>query len=258
MATFCKLCGKKLGLFDSRYSADNIIMCDNCYCIFNNVVDSASNFEIFKNNLEEFKNIFREKECLAEAVNFLEDMYKNKIDKVESTKESINGNIGPFNNQDLVYTIEGVRGRHIDVYKNKVVINTKVTFGSLITHNATNGEKTIYYSDCIGIQFKPSKFTIGYIQLETASNSGNNKNGNFFEENSFTFDTTVISNERMTEVADYIKSCIDTIKTTKSTVNTINNNASITDELLKLKQLLDLGVLTQEEFEIQKNKLLNR
>lgn len=32
----------------------------------------------------------------------------------------------------------------------------------------------------------------------------------------------------------------------------------IADELLKLKQLLDMGVLTQEEFDQQKQKLLNK
>lgn len=32
---------------------------------------------------------------------------------------------------------------------------------------------------------------------------------------------------------------------------------SIADELLKFKNLLDMGVLTQEEFDAQKNKLLS-
>ncbi|MBQ3285335.1 MAG: hypothetical protein IJH40_06800 [Ruminococcus sp.] len=96
-----------------------------------------------------------------------------------------------------MYSIDGVRGRHIDIYEDKVVINTKVTFGSVLTHNATDGEKTIYFSDCIGIQYKPSGLTIGYIQFETASSSGNNRQSNFFNENSFTYDLSVISNEKM-------------------------------------------------------------
>lgn len=40
-------------------------------------------------------------------------------------------------------------------------------------------------------------------------------------------------------------------------LNTAQNKFSIADELKKYKELLDLGILTQEEFEIQKNKLLN-
>ena len=37
-----------------------------------------------------------------------------------------------------------------------------------------------------------------------------------------------------------------------------NNSAFVADELFKLKQLLDMGVLTKEEFESQKKKILNR
>ena len=129
----------------------------------------------------------------------------------------------------------------------------------MLTNNATDGEKTIYYSDCIGVQFKQSKFTIGYLQLETASGHGNNKNSNFFAENSFTYDATVISNERMVEVADYVKSRVDAVKKgSTAPISTNNNNLSVADELLKLKQLLDMGVLSQEEFDEQKNKLLNK
>ena len=40
-------------------------------------------------------------------------------------------------------------------------------------------------------------------------------------------------------------------------LSTAQNQLSIADELKKYKELLDLGVLTQEEFEMQKNKLLN-
>ena len=36
-----------------------------------------------------------------------------------------------------------------------------------------------------------------------------------------------------------------------------NFNYSVADELLKLKNLVDAGVLTQEEFESQKKTLLN-
>jgi len=165
------------------------------------------------------------------------------------------GGVGPFKG-DLVYSINGVRGRHIDVYKDKAVITTRVTVGSILTHNATDGEKTIYYSDCIGVQFKQSGFTIGYLQLETASSSGNNKSSNAFAENSFTFDTSVITNEKMVEVSEYIKARIDAIKKGESSSAVPANNVSVADELLKLKQLVDLGIITQEEFDAKKKQLL--
>ncbi len=185
------------------------------------------------------------------------DLNSDDYIEYEENLVGLNENIGPFEGQDLVYKIDGVRGRHIDIYMDKVVITTKVTIGSLLTNNATDGEKTVYYADCIGVQFKQSKFAIGYLQLETASSNGNNKHSNFWDENSFTFDTTVISNVKMLEVAEFVKSRVDAVKRGTNTYTQSNNSVSVADELLKLKQLLDMGVLSQEEFDLQKNKLLN-
>lgn len=54
----------------------------------------------------------------------------------------------------FIYEFEGVRGRTMKLYDTKVVIATDVTFGSIITGNATDGEKTIFLSDVVGVQFK--------------------------------------------------------------------------------------------------------
>lgn len=88
----------------------------------------------------------------------------------------------------VVYDLNGVRGRSMKVYTDRVVINTDVTVGSILTNNATDGEKTIFYKDVIGIQFKKPGLTIGYLQLENAAVQMNNKESNFFSENAFTFD----------------------------------------------------------------------
>ena len=272
---FCGLCGKKLGFLEDYLWFDNeTILCGKCNAFHKEVEESMDEKVTFEAKIEEFKERFP-KEKHVQFIEHWNNVYNEKIQVLEKERKEreerikeenrvaselvdcrINSNIGPFENQDLVYTIDGVRGRHIDIYKDKVVITVKVTLGSLITHNATDGEKTIYYSDCIGVQFKQSKFAIGYLQFETASSSGNNKSSNFFGENSFTFDTTVISNERMIEVADYVKSRVDAVKTGKTAAVPTNNAVSVADELLKFKQLLDMGVLTQEEFDNQKRKLL--
>lgn len=154
-----------------------------------------------------------------------------------------------------IYSIDGVRGKHIEIYENKCVIRTKPSFGSFLTHNMTDGEKTIYYKDCVGIQFKKSSLTIGYLQFETASGMMNNNNSNFFGENSFTFDTTKVSNEKMEEVANYVKKRIDEIKTMGDTP-AIVQATSAADELKKFKDLLDMGIITQEEFDAKKKQLL--
>lgn len=59
---------------------------------------------------------------------------------------------------------------------------------------------------------KYSGLTIGFVQFETVSPSANNLGSNFFNENTFTFENTQVSNEEMKIVVDYIKGQLDKIK----------------------------------------------
>lgn len=157
---------------------------------------------------------------------------------------------------DAVYRVKGARGKHIVIYNNKCVITTKVTIGSIIVQNATDGEKTIYYKDCVGIQFKKSGFTVGYLQLETSTGMMNNRGSNFFSENSFTYTPSRVSNEKMQEIANFIKKRIDEIKTQGDVVQNVVSSISPADELKKFKELLEAGTITQEEFDAKKKQLL--
>jgi len=62
----------------------------------------------------------------------------------------------------FIYEFEGVRGRNLKLYDTKIIITTKKTVGSLITGNFTDGEKTIFLRDVVGVQFKKSGGLIGY------------------------------------------------------------------------------------------------
>ena len=162
-----------------------------------------------------------------------------------------------------LYSFGGARGRHIEVFENKCVIKTNVTLGSLITGNVTDGEKTIYYQDCIGIQFKEVGWLLGYLQIETSTSMMDKKHDNFFCENTFTFGKKLImsdgkkevANEKMREITNYIKSRLDEIKT-KGYSPSIVQFISPAEELKKMKELLDMGIITQEEFDAKKKQLL--
>lgn len=155
---------------------------------------------------------------------------------------------------EKIYNLDGVRGRHIDVYEDKVVLTVKAGIGSFLTGNLSDGEKTIYYVDCIGVQFKKSGFQLGYLQFETAGGIMNNKDSNFFNENTFTWDTTKQSNETMEKVANYCKKMVDEYKSGKR--NQSSAQISPAEELKKFKELLDTGVLSQEEFDAKKKQIL--
>lgn len=156
---------------------------------------------------------------------------------------------------EKIYELKGVRGKLLDVYENKVVIKTKIGIGSIMSGSTFNGEKTIYFADCIGIQFKKAGIMIGYLQFETASNGVNSSgSSNFYAENSFNWETTKIPNKKMIEVAEYCKKQIEEYKTKNN--SPIVNEVSAADELKKFKGLLDSGVITKEEFEAKKKQLL--
>jgi hypothetical protein len=114
----------------------------------------------------------------------------------------------------LLYHLEGVRGRAMWVFDRKCVIATRAGVGSFFTGNVSDGEKTIFYKDVVGIQFKKSGGLIGYLQFETASNQMNNQNSNMFSENTFTFEEGVngITNDYVASVYRLVCDLIEAVK----------------------------------------------
>ena len=149
----------------------------------------------------------------------------NNNDAVKRIREKANKRLI----YDLVYEVHGARGRSIKVYPYKCIINTSVTAGSLLTNNATDGEKTIYYKDVVGIQYKRSGVTIGYLQFETSSGTMNHDKSNFFSENTFTFEAD--KDEIMEEVYEYIIGIFDELKSTPITITTNTFDGISTDKL---------------------------
>ena len=105
---------------------------------------------------------------------------------------------------NFICTVNGTRGRSLDLYDNKCVIKTDVCLESFVTGNANDGEKTIFFIDCCGLQFKEAGNTIGFLQLETSTSQMNNLNSNYYSENSFTFDNGYKNNRLMRDIYDYI------------------------------------------------------
>lgn len=156
---------------------------------------------------------------------------------------------------EKIYELKGVNGKYLDVYEDKVVIKVKAGLGALFAGSAFNGEKTIYFTDCIGIQFKKAGLMNGYLQFETASGYVNGRGGNnFLAENSFVYEAKKELNIQMVEVAEYCKKQIEEYKTKKNSVAI--NEVSAADEIKKFKELLDSGIITDEEFNAKKKELL--
>lgn len=156
------------------------------------------------------------------------------------------------------YCIVNSFGKILDVYDNKVVFtSTKststVVSGLIFGDSLTQGEKTIYYKDAIGVQFKPATITDGYIQVETAVGGMTSTKSQYSGENSIQFGSKV--NDEAETVTNFIKQKIEEIKNTP-VGGTVIQQSTAADEVMKLKQLLDMGVISQEEFDKKKNELL--
>ena len=160
---------------------------------------------------------------------------------------------------------EGVRycmvnntGKILDVYDNRVVFTSTHSTSTLVTgllvgKSVTQGEKTIYYKDAVGVQYKPSSVLDGYIQVETAAGGVSSSSSQYVGENAIQFS----GKERNAEaeiIVTFIKKQIDDIKNLPA--GGVLQQASPAEELKKFKELLDLGIISQEEFDVKKKELL--
>ena len=143
--------------------------------------------------------------------------------------------------------------------KAKIVLeDDKITiirkgFVSFLRHGL-KGEKTIMFNSISGMQYKPSGIAAGYLQL-VVMGSQENKGGLYSalkDENTICF-VGKKYNKQAEEIKQYIENHIAN-KEKNNSMEIIQEDKY--DKLAKLKKLLDEGVLTQEEFELEKEKIL--
>ena len=154
----------------------------------------------------------------------------------------------------LIYSnLDGAQ-RILNVYEDRVVLIQKKNVRAFLTQDLFKGTKEIYYSDMTSVQSKrASKFILGYLQFEVAGLSGNN----FASENSWTYE--YYNQDKADAALAYIKGRLSEIKKQKhggGQSTQIIQQASAADEIKKFKELLDQGIITEEEFNQKKKELL--
>ena len=148
--------------------------------------------------------------------------------------------------------------------KTKVILETdKLTISrpgiiSKLSHGFS-GDKVIFFSQITSIQLKKAGIGRGYIQF-TIAGTPEKKSGMIFgdkvDENTIYFSSS-FNNKIVNANANEIKKTIEKYlaSSTKETIIKVDDKY---DRLAKLKKLLDDNVINQEEFENEKNKLLNK
>ena len=152
--------------------------------------------------------------------------------------------------ENLIFDFKSSVGDALKVYEDRVVIKHSGVLNFFAM--GIKGDKTIFYSDLTAVQFKKAGWTAGHIQFSL--HGGIESTGGVFDacsdENTVTFNKK--ENETAEKIVSYIQERIREAK--KPTVVTAANSTA--DEIMKLKNLLDMGVITQAEFDTKKKELL--
>ena len=146
------------------------------------------------------------------------------------------------------------------VYDDRIAISRRTVLGFF--SQGLKGDKTFFYKDLSSVEYKkPSVFANGYIKFIVAGTKETNQKigflGNTTLEASKDPNTLILRafNKEIPQKSEEIYNfIIEKIKECKT--NTIQNNISNADEIMKFKKLLDKGIITQEEFERKKQELL--
>ena len=183
---------------------------------------------------------------------------QKKIDRMKESKEIdfSEKDLSSFKNKEYIFKSTHSGKASIIIDEDKITIKRS----GLLAMNAhgLTGEKTIRINQISAVQLKEAKMTIGYIQfvLIGSQESKGGLHAAMRDENTVCFEGG-FHPEKVNQEAREIKAYIETYISKMEK----NNNVSVSkddkyDQLSKLKKLLDDNVITQEEFESEKAKLL--
>jgi hypothetical protein len=145
-------------------------------------------------------------------------------------------------------------GETLDIYEDKLTITPKGLTGFM--YKPFKGSKTIMFHSLSAIQFKKASLIAnGYLQFTISGGVESRKGVGAAktDENSFMFSCFGDANKVASEIKDYIEKRI--IEFSKPQV--VSTNHSLADELQKLADMKSKGLLSEEEFESAKRRLIN-
>jgi hypothetical protein len=163
----------------------------------------------------------------------------------------------------MIAEFKGQNGK-IMVFENHIAIS-RATFGGFISQGGSSGERKMFYTDITSIEYKkPTFFANGYFKIIVpGSNETNAKVGLLGSSlDSMKDQNTVVLRAFSSKVGDETERIYKLImdkftEAKKSQTSTAINSTSKMDELKKLGELKASGILTEEEFQKEKAKLLN-
>lgn len=150
------------------------------------------------------------------------------------------------------YQMKGIQDV-LEVFEDKVTITPKGLLG--LMNKGLKGTKTIPMSSITAIQFKEAGFFSGYLQFSI--DGGTESKGGVFDatkdENTFMF-AEKKRNAEAAEIKNYIEA---QMRKSKSPQASVVMPVSLSDEIQKLAALKAQGLLSDDEFQEAKQKLIS-
>lgn len=236
MANTCPVCGGKLGLLNREKSADGLI-CASC----SNFFYSKLGFRAAKQptaaladywaTLEQRRKVFKETDSIYDG-----DALFVSIDKIN--RLFCFGHRGGDKDPRMIYSFDEVAGYESDAPDDLTVTETKGGIGRAVIGAAVAG---------------PVGAIVGAATAKTETHKAYSK-----ESISIRFVLPLGESNLPTTVypggtTDFLRSCKAGAERPQVATSTASSAA---DELLKFKQLLDMGAITEEEYNAKKTQLL--
>lgn len=160
-----------------------------------------------------------------------------------------------------VKKLKGQNGM-ILLYEDSLAISKK-TFGGFVSQGgAVSGERRFFFQDIASIEYKKPGWTNGYIKIITAGSVETNAKVGLFKtsSNSMKDQNTLVlmalTKSKANKIDDFYNMIMARMLNAK-TAKSAAPQVSKMDELKKLSELRDSGVLSEKEFQKEKAKILN-
>lgn len=236
MANTCPVCGGKLGLLNREKSADGLI-CAGCSNFFYSKLGFRAAKQLtaaladYWATLENRRKAFKETDSIYDG-----DALFVSIDKVN--RLFYFGHRGGDKGSRMIYSFDEVAGYESDTPDDLTVTETKGGIGRAVIGAAVAG---------------PVGAIVGAATAKTETRKGRSK-----ENVSIHFVLPLGESSLPTTVypggmTTFLKSCKDSQEKPQATAPAASSTA---DELLKFKQLMDMGAITEAEYNAKKARLL--
>jgi Short C-terminal domain len=140
----------------------------------------------------------------------------------------------------------------LELAGDKIIIRRRGVLNALTA--GINGERTILISSLTAIQMKPGgRFSAGYIVFSYASSKP--YAGGMFAATEDP-DAFFFAQDLNEQVSSFRSKVEKIMRDSKQAPSSSNSSGTLTDELRKLAELKQQGILSQEEFDAAKKKLL--